>query len=61
MVARSTPASRKRKLSVPSTSSKGKPAANPKPSMRSAAAERYTRQASAQLRPPVCAGLVEAG
>jgi len=36
-------------------------AANPKPSMRSAAAERYTRQASAQLRPWLTAGLAEAG
>ena len=34
MVLRSMPASRSRKLSVPSTSSSGKPAEKPKASMR---------------------------
>ena len=34
MVLRSMPASRKRKLKVPNTNSKGKPAAKPNKSMR---------------------------
>jgi hypothetical protein len=34
MVARSMPASRKRKLKVPNTSKSGKPAENPKANMR---------------------------
>ena len=43
MVARSSPASRKRKLNVPSTSSNGNPAAKPSASMRKLAGSRYTR------------------
>jgi hypothetical protein len=40
MVARSMPASRRRKLSVPSTSSSGNPAENPSASMRKLGADR---------------------
>ena len=43
MVARSIPASRRRKLKVPSTSNNGKPAENPSSSMRRLAGSRYTR------------------
>ena len=40
MVVRSMPASRSRKLSVPSTSSKGSPAEKPSANMRSVAGSR---------------------
>ena len=42
MVLRSMPASRRRKLRVPSTNSKGKPAAKPSASMRRLAGWPYT-------------------
>src|SRR3990167_6017164 len=48
MVLRSTPASRRRKLSVPSTSSRGRPAENPSVSMRRLAGSRYTRRVCSQ-------------
>ena len=50
MVLRSMPASRSRKLSVPSTSSSGKPAEKPKASMRKLAGCKYRRSASRQVR-----------
>ena len=46
MVLRSMPASRRRKLRVPSTSSKGKPAAKPSASMRKLAGWPYTLSVS---------------
>ena len=48
MVVRSIPASRSQKLKVPNTSSKGKPAENPKDSMRSDAGSKYTLSVAAQ-------------
>ena len=48
MVLRSTPASRRRKLSVPSTSKSGRPAAKPRASMRRLAGSRYTASAARQ-------------
>src|SRR5689334_11584563 len=48
MSLRATPASRSRKLSVPSTSSSGSPAEKPSASMRSVAGSRYTLSASRQ-------------
>src|SRR3989344_4825063 len=48
MVLRSMPASRRRKLSVPSTSSSGSPAENPSVSMRRLAGSRYTRRVCSQ-------------
>ncbi len=50
MVLRSMPASRKRKLSVPSTSKSGKPAAKPNANMRKLAGCKYRRSASRQVR-----------
>ncbi len=57
MVVRSMPASRSQKLSVPSTSNKGRPAEKPNENMRSDGGSRYTRNAASQPRQPgfVCA------
>ncbi|MDT4858807.1 hypothetical protein FQZ97_932910 [compost metagenome] len=49
MVVRSSPASRRRKLRVPNTSSNGSPAENPNANMRRLAGSRYTRRVSPQL------------
>ena len=51
MVLRSMPASRNLKLSVPSTSKSGKPAAKPSASMRRLAGCKYKRSASRQGSP----------
>ena len=50
MVLRSMPASRNLKLSVPSTSKSGKPAAKPSASMRRLAGCKYKRSDSRQVR-----------
>ncbi len=60
MVLRSMPASRKRKLSVPSTSKSGKPAAKPSASMRKLAGCKYRRSASRQVR-TVAGGALSVG
>jgi hypothetical protein len=50
MVLRSMPASRNLKLSVPKTSSKGRPAEKPSANMRKLAGCKYRRKASRQVR-----------
>ena len=60
MVLRSMPASRSRKLSVPSTSSSGKPAEKPSASMRKLAGCKYRRSASRQVR-TVAGGVLSLG
>jgi hypothetical protein len=62
MVLRSMPASRRRKLSVPSTSSSGRPAEKPSVSMRRLAGSRYTRSVWSQdMRGAVGEGVVVGG
>lgn len=61
MVERSMPALRNQNESVPSTSSKGKPAEKPKASMRKLAGSAYTRSVCAQVRRGVGDGVELAG